>query len=140
MSDEYDDIIDLPHHVSSIRPQMSMLERAAQFSPFAALTGYGAAIKETERLTGERIELDEDAQVLLDMKQAYLIELMPERPALNLTYFQADEKKKGGKYVTVSGNFKGIDEYERCIVLTDGKKIPIDDVLNIESEIFREMF
>lgn len=140
MSDEYNDIIDLPHHVSSIRPQMSMLERAAQFSPFAALTGYGAAIKETERLTDERIELDEDAQVLLDMKQAYLIELMPERPALNLTYFQADEKKKGGKYVTVSGNFKGIDEYERCIVLTDGKKIPIDDVLNIESEVFREMF
>lgn len=140
MSDEYDDIINLPHHVSSTRPHMSMLERAVQFSPFAALTGYGAAIKETERLTDERIELDEDAQALLDMKQAYLIELMPERPALFVTYFQADERKTGGKYITVNGNLKCIDEYERCIVLTDGRKIPIDDVLNIESDVFREMF
>lgn len=140
MSDEYDDIIDLPHHVSSTRPHMSMLERAAQFSPFAALTGYSAAIKESERLTEERIKPDEDAQALLDMKQAYLIELISERPALNVTYFQADERKKGGKYVTVSGNLKCIDEYERLMVLTDGRKIPIDDILELESDIFQEMF
>lgn len=140
MRDEYDDIINLPHHVSSTRPHMSMLERAAQFSPFAALTGYGAAIKETERLTDERIELDENVQAMLDIKLAYLIELMPERPELDIIYFEADERKEGGKYITASGNLKCIDEYERCIVLTGGRKIPIDDILNIESDVFREMF
>ena len=99
----YEDIINLPHHVSKTRPQMSMLDRAAQFSPFAALTGYDAAIKETGRLTDEKIEMDEDRKAALDMKQAYLIEMIDEQPEISVTYFLPDTKKSGGSYVTVTG-------------------------------------
>lgn len=136
----YEDIINLPHHVSSTRPQMSMLDRAAQFSPFAALTGYDAAIKETGRLTDEKIELDEDTKAALDMKQAYLIEMIDEQPEISITYFLPDTKKSGGAYVTVTGNLKCFDEYERLLILTDGKKIPMDDIADIESDLFRGMF
>ena len=136
----YEDIINLPHHVSSTRPQMSMLDRAAQFSPFAALTGYDAAIKETGRLTDEKIELDEDTKAALDMKQAYLIEMIDAQPEISITYFLPDTKKSGGAYVTVTGNLKRFDEYERLLILTDGKKIPMDDIADIESDLFRGMF
>ena len=136
----YEDIINLPHHVSKARPQMSMLDRAAQFSPFAALTGYDAAIKETGRLTDEKIEMDEDRKAALDMKQAYLIEMIDEQPEISITYFLPDTKKSGGAYVTVTGNLKRFDEYERLLILTDGKKIPLDDIADIESDLFREMF
>ena len=136
----YDDIINLPHHVSATRPQMSMIDRAAQFSPFAALTGYDAAIKETGRLTDEKIEMDEDRKAALDMKQAYLIEMIDEQPEISITYFLPDAKKSGGAYVTVSGNLKRFDEYERLLILTDGKKIPMDDIADIESDLFRGMF
>jgi len=136
----YEDIINLPHHVSKTRPQMSMLDRAAQFSPFAALTGYDAAIKETGRLTDEKIELDEDRKAALDMKQAYLIEMIDEQPEISITYFLPDTKKSGGAYVTVTGNLKRFDEYERLLILTDGKKIPMDDIADIESDLFRGMF
>ena len=107
----YEDIINLPHHVSKTRPQMSMLDRAAQFSPFAALTGYDAAIKETGRLTDEKIELDEDTKAALDMKQAYLIEMIDEQPEITIIYFLPDARKVGGAYVTVTGNLKRFDEY-----------------------------
>ena len=140
MQNNYDDIIDLPHHVSATRPQMSMMDRAAQFSPFAALTGYDAAIKETGRLTDEKIEMDEDRKAALDMKQAYLIEMIDEQPEISITYFLPDEKKSGGAYVTVTGNLKRFDEYERLLILTDGKKIPMDDIADIESDLFRGMF
>ena len=136
----FDDIINLPHHVSATRPQMSMLDRAAQFSPFAALTGYDDAIKETGRLTGEKIEMDEDRKAALDMKQAYLIEMIDEQPEISITYFLPDAKKSGGAYVTVTGNLKRFDEYERLLILTDGKKIPMDDIADIESDLFRGMF
>ena len=136
----YEDIINLPHHVSKTRPQMSMLDRAAQFSPFAALTGYDDAIKETGRLTGEKIEMDEDRKAALDMKQAYLIEMIDEQPEISITYFLPDAKKSGGAYVTVTGNLKRFDEYERLLILTDGKKIPMDDIAAIESDLFRGMF
>lgn len=136
----YDDIINLPHHVSKTRPQMSMLDRAAQFAPFAALTGYDAAIKETGRLTDERIELDDDTRASLDMKQAYLFEIIDEQPKISVTYFIPDAKKSGGAYVTVTGNLKRFDEYERLLILTDGKKIPMDDIADIESDLFRGMF
>lgn len=135
----YDDIINLPHHVSKIRPQMSMLDRAAQFSPFAALTGYDAAIKETGRLTDEKIELDEDTKAALDMKQAYLIEMIDEQPEITIIYFLPDARKSGGAYVTVTGNLKRFDEYERLLILTNGKKIPMDDIINIESDLFKGM-
>ena len=140
MKDLYEDIINLPHHVSKTRPQMSMIDRAAQFSPFAALTGYDAAIKETGRLTDEKIEMDEDRKAALDMKQAYLIEMIDEQPEISITYFLPDAKKSGGAYVTVTGNLKRFDEYERLLILTDGKKIPMDDIADIESDLFRGMF
>ena len=140
MKGRYDDIINLPHHVSATRPQMSMMDRAAQFSPFAALTGYDDAIKETGRLTDEKIEMDEDRKAALDMKQAYLIEMIDEQPEISITYFLPDTKKSGGAYVTVTGNLKRFDEYERLLILTDGKKIPMDDIADIESDLFRGMF
>ena len=136
----YEDILNLPHHVSKTRPQMSMLDRAAQFSPFAALTGYDDAIKETGRLTDEKIEMDEDREAALDMKQAYLIEMIDEQPEISITYFLPDTKKSGGAYVTVTGNLKRFDEYERLLILTDGKKIPMNDFADIESDLFRGMF
>ena len=141
-SDEhkYEDIINMPHHVSASRPRMSMIDRAAQFSPFAALTGYDDAIKETGRLTDEKIEMDEDRKAALDMKQAYLIEMIDEQPEISITYFLPDAKKSGGAYVTVTGNLKRFDEYERLLILTDGKKIPMDDIADIESDLFRGMF
>lgn len=140
MKDQYDDIINLPHHVSKTRPQMSMVDRAAQFSPFAALTGYDAAIKETGRLTDEKVNLSEEEKEALDRKQQILMEWLGDHPALTITFFVPDEKKSGGEYMTKSGNLKKIDEFERVMLLTDGTKIPLDDVVEIESELFRDMF
>lgn len=104
----YNDILHLPHHVSTKHPTMPMSDRAAQFSPFAALTGHSDAIQETERLTGERVELSEEAKTLLDQKQQYLASL--DRPELTVTYFVADTKKEGGAYVSTNGILKKIDE------------------------------
>ena len=140
MSDEYKDIINLPHHVSSKRPQMPMLDRAAQFSPFASLTVYDDAIHETGRLTDEKIDLSEEDKKTLDRKQQILSEKLSDHPALTITYFVPDAKKSGGAYVTKDGNLKKIDEFERWMMLTDGTKIPLDDVSDIESELFRDMF
>ena len=136
MNDRYDDIIHLPHHVSKTRPQMSMMDRAAQFSPFAALTGYDAAIKETGRLTDEKIELGEETKAVLDRKQRYLSDMISVQPEITVTYFLPDERKSGGTYLSVTGKLKRIDEYERMMILTDGKKIPLDDIMNIESNLF----
>ena len=138
--EKYEDIIHLPHHVSSKRPQMPMIDRAAQFSPFAALTGYDDAISETGRLTDEKIDLSEEEKEVLDRKQQFLLEKIDERPALTVTYFVPDAKKSGGAYVTKSGNLKKIDAIERWMQLTDGTKIPLDDVADIESELFCDLF
>ena len=127
----YEDIINLPHHVSKTRPQMSMLDRAAQFSPFAALTGYDAAIKETGRLTDEKIELDEEALTALDMKYQLLINALDDAPEVTITYFQPDERKAGGKYITATGAVKKVDDFERRITMQDGTKIPMDDVYDM---------
>ena len=138
--DNYNDIINLPHHVSSKRPQMPMIDRAAQFSPFAALTGYDDAISETGRLTDEKIDLSEEEKEVLDRKQQFLLEKLDKRPALTVIYFVPDAKKSGGAYVTKSGNLKKIDAIERWMQLTDGTKIPLDDVADIESELLRDLF
>ena len=135
----YDDIINLPHHVSLTRPQMSMLDRAAQFSPFAALTGYDAAIKETGRLTDEKIELDEEALTALDMKYQLLINALDDAPEVTITYFQPDERKAGGKYITATSAVKKVDDFERRITMQDGTKIPMDDVLSIDGELFSSL-
>ena len=132
----YEDIINLPHHVSSTRPQMSMLERAAQFSPFAALTGYDTAIKETGRLTDEKIEIGEEALTFLNMKLQLLVDNQDDKPEVTFTYFKPDERKSGGAYVDVTGTVKKVDDYERQIVMHNGTKIPLDDILNIEGDIF----
>ena len=100
MSGQYEDIINLPHHVSATRPQMSMLDRAAQFSPFAALTGYDAAIKETGRLTDEKIEMDEEALNILNMKFQILVDSLDDEPEVTFTYFKPDERKAGGAYIS----------------------------------------
>ena len=135
MNNRYDEIINLPHHVSKTRPQMPMSDRAAQFAPFAALTGYDSAIKETGRLTDERIELDEEALTALDMKYQLLMDAFDDAPEVTITYFQPDERKAGGKYVSAVGAVKKIDDFERRITMQDGAKIPMDDVLSIEGEL-----
>lgn len=138
-NDKYSDIIDLPHHVSATRPQMSMIDRAAQFSPFAALTGYDAAIKETGRLTDERIELSEESRAVLDRKQQLLLDNLADHPEVSVTYFVPDERKTGGAYVTVTGQVKKVDDYKRLLLLTDGTKIPLDEILDMESELFKQI-
>lgn len=128
----YDDIIELPHHVSAIHPQMPVSDRAAQFAAFAALTGYEAAIRETARLTDERMELEEDTRALLDEKLTMLLELLPGQPGITVTYFQPDERKNGGHYVSVTGRIKKIDRYEHTLVMTDGRRIPLSEILELE--------
>ncbi len=135
---QYDDIISLPHHVSQTRPQMSMTDRAAQFSPFAALTGYDAAIQETGRLTEQRIELTEDSRAELDRRHQLLAEHLSEHPEVSVTYFVPDERKSGGAYVTVSGRVKKIDSCQRLLVLNDGTEISFDEILNMECELFSD--
>jgi len=136
MTDNYDDIINLPHHVSSTRPQMPMIDRAAPFSPFAALTGYGDAIQETGRLTDEKIELDEDSLAFLNLRFQKLADCLDEDPEVSITYFVADEKKAGGAYTTITGTIKRIDAFERIIIMRSGVKVPMDDVINLESKAF----
>lgn len=131
---KYDDIINLPHHVSATREKMPISDRAAQFSPFAALTGYDAAIKETARLTDERIELDESRKTILNEQLQIVMERIQERPEITVTYFLPDEKKVGGAYANVTGCIKKIDEYERTVIMIDGTKIPIDQIYEITGE------
>lgn len=139
MTDEhkYDDIIDLPHHVSTRHPQMSPMDRAAQFSPFAALTGHDAAIKEMARLTEERGELDESRKEELNERLWLIRERLSERPEITFIYFKPDEKKSGGAYLTVTGKVKRIDEYEHQIHLEDGIILLIENIFSIEGELFR---
>ena len=139
MNRKYNEIMGLPHHVSKTRPQMPMSDRAAQFAPFAALTGYDAAIKETGRLTDEKIELDVEALSALDMKYQLLMEALDEAPEVTITYFQPDERKAGGKYVSAVGTVKKIDDFERRITMRDGTRIPMDDVLSIDGELFSSL-
>lgn len=128
----YDDIINLPHHVSSKRPQMPILERAAQFLPFSALTGYEDAVKETARLTDTRIELEESEKDLLNTKLHILLDSLATEPKVKITYFLPDGRKSGGKYVSKMGTLKKMDLYNRQIKLEDETVIPFDDIFAIE--------
>ena len=139
MTGPYDDIIHLPHHTSKKRPHMSAIDRAAQFSPFAALTGYDAAIKETARLTDQRIELDDHMKDVLNDRLQIIADRISEQPQIAITYFQPDAKKNGGAYVTAISTAKKIDEYERVVVMTDGTAIPIDEIISIDGQIFESM-
>ena len=131
MNNKYDDIINLPHHVSKTRPRMSLEQRSAQFAPFSALTGYEEEIAETGRLTTDRIELNEEAKQLLDRTLQAIANKISKQPAVTITYFVPDNKKDGGAYITVSGNIKKIDKYKNIIVLTDKTEIPIKEIINI---------
>ena len=125
----------LPHHVSKTRPQMPMSDRAAQFAPFAALTGYDSAIKETGRLTNERIELDEDALTALNVKYQFLMDALDEEPEIKITYFKPDERKAGGEYISAIGAVKKVDDFERLITMQDGTRIPMDDVYDMSISV-----
>ena len=140
MTGEYDDIINLPHHVSKTRPQMSMLERAAQFAPFQALTGYGAAIQETARLTEDKIELGDEEVALLNAKLQVLADHLPESPEVCITWFKPDDRKAGGSYVETTGKVKRIDDVVGLISLQSGEKIRLESIVNIESEMFSKSF
>ena len=135
MNGKYDEIMGLPHHVSKTRPQMPMSDRAAQFAPFAALTGYDSAIKETGRLTNERIELDEDALTALNVKYQFLMDALDEEPEIKITYFKPDERKAGGEYVSAIGAVKKGDDFERVITMQDGTRIPMDDVYDMSISV-----
>lgn len=128
----YDDIINMKAHVSLNRPRMSMENRAAQFAPFSALTGYEEAIKEMGRLTEEKIELDNGLKLLLSDKLNEIDENINLHRSVSFTYFLEDKKKCGGKYVEIVGIVKKIDSYKQVVVLENNTKIPIDDIINIK--------
>lgn len=133
---DYEDIIHLPHPVSKSHPPMPISDRAAQFAPFSALTGHYAALQETARRTEERVELDEAAKTLLDERLKFLRSRLDEQPVIHLTYFQPDEKKQGGAYISITGVIKRIDAYRQLLVMEDGLRIPLRDVFELEGELF----
>lgn len=136
LNHKYDDIINLPHHVSKTHPPMDIMDRAAQFSPFAALTGYEAAAKETGRLTQPKIELDESEKQLLDEKLQLLEKKLTtcpeEQPEVTLTYFVPDGKKEGGAYNSVSDKVLKIDPYKKTLLLDTRIEIPIEDIIDLD--------
>lgn len=132
----YEDIVDLPHHVSRKHPQPTMADRAARFTPFAAITGYEEMVLEEARVTDDRIEMDESSKAALNEKLNMILEFIDEQPEVSITYFEPDKRKAGGAYVTVTGTVKRIDEYEHLVIMTDGKKINIDEIYNLQSELF----
>ena len=133
---KYADIIDLPHHQSDTRPKMSNYDRAAQFSPFAALTGHADSIKETARLTDEYSEPSEEMKAIMNEKLLFLMEQLENQPEITITFFKPDEKKQGGAYITITGVVKKIKTYERQIQMTTGDLIPIDMIFDINGDIF----
>lgn len=134
---KYDDMIGLGHHISRTHPPMARIKRAAQFASFDALTGFGAAIHEAGRETEEKKELSEDEIYMINARLAVIEQHIKEQPSIAVTYFLPDDKKAGGRYVTVSGNVRKLDGIERAIIMTDRTKIPIEDVRYIEGELFR---
>mgnify|MGYP000030210492 FL=1 len=140
ISHKYDDIINLPHHVSKKHPQMSLHDRAAQFSPFAALTGHKAAINETARLTDEKQILSEDVIAKLNEQLNLIKENISSNPIVTITYFVPDDRKSGGAYISNTGVVKKINEYNHTVVLTDKTVIPIEQISEIQSDIFSEIY
>lgn len=133
---KYDDIISLPHHESTRHPKMSALDRAAQFLPFAALTGYDAAVRETARLTDSRAELDEIRKEELDVHLQLLREQLAQKPQVSITYFIPDTRKEGGSYFTVTGTVQKIEETQHQVIMENGTVIPIHDIYEIDSNFF----
>lgn len=132
ISHEYDDIINLTHHVSADRPHMPMIDRAAQFSPFAALTGYDAAIVETARLTDTKRDLSEEQKENISKRLHSLQSRLKTDPGVTVTYFVPDSRKAGGAYRTITGTAKKVDEYSGVLEMSNGITIPFDDILSLE--------
>ena len=128
-TDKYNDIINMPHHVSKTHPQMSLKARSAQFAPFAALTGYSDVINETGRLTNEKIEIDDELKEILNEEIMKIKSKLSKRLTVSFTYFIPDEKKNGGKYVTVKGIVKKVND--NSIILEDKTEILIEDIIDI---------
>ncbi len=131
MSGQYDDIINLPHHQSDKHPRMAMKERAAQFSPFSALTGYGAVIAETGRLTDGRIELTDERKDEIDW---LLGELLKNGKPAAVTFFEPDGRKEGGRYVTAYGPLKRVDAAEGIFLSVGGRKVSLLEILRVEED------
>ena len=132
----YEDIVNLLPHISKKHPQPSMMDRAARFAPFAAITGYEEMVLEEARVTEEQIHLDEDAVALICEKINMIQEFIDEEPEVRITYFEPDKKKSGGAYITITGTPKRVDEYEQLLIMTDGKKIKFDSIYRLESDLF----
>ena len=136
----YDDIIRLARPASMGHPRMALPDRAAQFAPFAALTGYEAAVSETARLTDERIELDDCAKAALSDRLRVIADGNAGHYSVSITYFRPDARKRGGDYTTAADTVKKIDEYSRIVVMTSGIKVPIDDIITIDGALFEKLF
>ena len=136
---KYDDIINLPHHVSKKHPQMSLEQRSAQFAPFAAVDGVEDDIMEAERVTEERENVSDEEIEILNKKLQIINQNISQKPTVLVTYYVPDKKKAGGEYVTITGNVKKIDEYVQLIILEDGTKIPIGEIVDIRSKLFNEL-
>ena len=134
----YDDIINMPRHISSKHPQMKIIDRAAQFAPFAALTGHKESIDEASRITDSKKELDENQKEILNNKLNYILLNLDKLFEIKITYFQVDLKKSGGKYITILANIKKIDEYNKVLVLNNGMKIMIESIKNMCYNKFRD--
>lgn len=134
--ENYDDIISLPHHESAKHPKMPALDRAAQFMPFAALTGHNAAVMETERLTDSRMELDEMKKEELNEHLQFIKEQLLQKPQISITYFLPDTQKNGGAYLTITGTVRKIEQTRHQVIMENGTVIPMDDIYEIESALF----
>lgn len=137
---KYDDIINMPRHISKTRPQMSLYNRSAQFAPFAALTGYEERVKETARLTDTKIEIDDGLRNILNMKLNIISEHLKEKPEITITYFIKDNKKSGGKYSTLKSIIRRIDLVNQEIILYDRSVIKLDDIINISGNLIEGLF
>lgn len=135
MTGRYDDIINLPHHVSGKHPRMSMQDRAAQFAPFAALRGHSDAIQEVCRYVDAKIELTEDDKAAIDKYLQLLKSSLAQHPQVVVTYFVPDSRKAGGVYQVMQGELKKVDEWNHCIVMTHGCSIAFEDILEISSDL-----
>ena len=140
MTNPYDDIIHLPHHVSKVHPHMPLRDRAAQFSPFAALVGYEDVVAESARRTTAKRELDESEKAELDRRLAVIVSHLAERPEIEVEYFVPDARKDGGEYVSRTGIAARILPVKRKLVLADGTEIPVENIVGLGGELFRGEF
>ncbi len=135
----YEDILSVPRPITHVRPPMSRQDRAAQFAPFAALTGHDSAIRETARTTQARCQLSEDEKLILDRKQQFLLEQVHQHPQVTVTYFQPDTRKAGGAYQVFTGHVKALDTFRRLLRTMEGRDIPVDDIVDLESPLFSQL-